>query len=212
MWKEALCPDRDQAETFLICHRWLPGLMTTHMNLPLWLHAALPLRAGPFCVPAARIRSNVTRDRRGVSECKLPHCSTVGPASPSDWLPAVELMVEGWNGERRLGNLIINVLRFFFFFFKASQLLSLALILSVALTPLPISLCHSPGLLNKWWNSIWLCNHSSILFPFLFLGLCYCLSFLSPLHWITDEIAMFFLPSFVLLSLLFLSFVPVFFL
>ena len=125
MWKEALCPDRDQAETFLICHRWLPGLMTTHMNLPLWLHAALPLRAGPFCVPAARIRSNVTRDRRGVSECKLPHCSTVGPASPSDWLPAVELMVEGWNGERRLGNLIINVLRFFFFLKPLSSFFSL---------------------------------------------------------------------------------------
>lgn len=165
----------------LICHRCLPGLMTTHMNLLMLLHAALPLRVGPFCVPAARIRFNVTRDRRGISECKLPHCSTVGPASPSDWLPAVELMVEGWNGERRLGNLIINVLLFIYFFLKSlsapfSRSLSLC---HSHFPPPPISLCHSPGLLNKWWNSIWLCNHSSILFPFLFLGLCYCLSFLS---------------------------------
>lgn len=197
----------------LICHRCLPGLMTTHMNLLMLLHAALPLRVGPFCVPAARIRFNVTRDRRGISECKLPHCSTVGPASPSDWLPAVELMVEGWNGERRLGNLIINVLLFIYFFLKS---LSAPFFRSLSLRH-----SHFPprpslsAILPDYWINDEIQSGSAItpVFCFhFFFWACVTASHSYLCHWITDEIAAFFLPSFVLLSLWLQSFVPVFFL
>lgn len=87
---------------FTIHHHRLQSLLTMNRNLFVtWVHTS-------FCVNPAGIRFNVTRDRNGINECKSPHFITAGPTFP--WLPAMELMIEGWNGGRRLGNLIINFL------------------------------------------------------------------------------------------------------
>lgn len=61
--------------------------------------------------------------------------------------------------------------------FKASQARSPSRSLSLYLLAF-LSLIL-PGLLNKWWNSIWLHNHSGIMFPRLFSARV-TVSFLSP--------------------------------
>lgn len=142
----------------------------------------------PFCVPPVRIDLNVTRDRNGISECKLPHCSTVGPAFPSDWLPAVELMVEEWNGERRLGNLILNFLQGLLEPLRPFHSFSHVPSLSVSLL--------FPG----YWINDEIQSGSAItpVFYFPSFSACVTVSYSYLWNWITDEIAKFFLWLFVL--------------
>lgn len=98
--------------------------------------------------------SDSTWNWETVNECQLLRCYTVRTLFSCDCVPAVE----GWDGGRRLRNLIM------YFYYEHIS----ALFIGTHHHQYTTLWLSPPLSMNKWWNSIWLHYKFSIWMPFLF--------------------------------------------